>query len=61
MAASIIRQMFKCADKLVQNSDPCYVLNDSSLSKIGAEKTKNATSFLKLKPPSNKLKTKKRE
>lgn len=61
MAASIIKQMFNYADKLVQNSDPCYVLNDPSLSKIGEKTLKNATSFLKFKPNPNKLKTKKKK
>lgn len=38
---SLLAQMCRCADALVENSDPLYVLHDPYLSRIGEERWKN--------------------
>ena len=47
MNKKLIKQMFKCTDRLVANSDPNRILNEPVLSKIGQGKFKGATSYLK--------------
>jgi len=49
MNKKIIKAMIKCTDALNKDHDPSYVLNDPALSKIGQDKFKGATSFLKFK------------